>query len=46
MALEPGPHQVLLVHPDFRPYPRRVVVPPGETVRLVVDLNTDGVRRP
>lgn len=43
--LSPGPHQVLLTHPDFRPYPRRVVIRPGETLRLVVDLRTDGVRR-
>ena len=43
--LPPGPHQVLLTHPDYRPYPRRVVIEPGETLRLVVDLRTDGVRR-
>jgi serine/threonine protein kinase len=45
IALPPGPHRVLLTHPDFRPYPRRVVILPGETLRLVVDLRTDGVRR-
>jgi serine/threonine protein kinase len=43
--LAPGPHQVLLTHPDYRPYPRRIVLRPGETVRLMVDLRTDGVRR-
>jgi hypothetical protein len=45
ILLAPGPHRVLLTHPDYRPYPRRVVIQPGETLRLVVDLPTDGVRR-
>lgn len=45
IPLAPGPHRVLLTHPDYRPYPRRVVIQPGETLRLVVDLPTDGVRR-
>jgi len=45
IALPPGPHAVLLTHPDFQPYPRRVTVRPGETLRLVVDLPSDGVRR-
>jgi hypothetical protein len=45
IALPAGPHQVLLTHPDYRPYPRRITVQPGETLRLVVDLPTDGVRR-
>ena len=45
ITLPSGPHAVLLTHPDFQPYPRRVTVRPGETLRLVVDLPTDGVRR-
>jgi serine/threonine-protein kinase len=45
IALPPGPHSVLLTHPDFQPYPRRVTIRPGETVRLLVDLRTDGVRK-
>jgi eukaryotic-like serine/threonine-protein kinase len=45
IALPPGPHQVLLTHPDYQPYPRRITVVPGETLRLVVDLRVDGVRR-
>jgi hypothetical protein len=36
---------VLLTHPDYLPYPRRVTIRPGETTRLVVDLAVDGVRR-
>jgi len=46
IALDPGPHQVLLTHPDFKPFPRRVTIRPGETLRLVVDLPLEGVRRP
>jgi serine/threonine-protein kinase len=45
MALPPGPHAVLLTHPDYQPYPRRVTIRPGDTFRLTVDLATDGVRR-
>ncbi len=45
IPLSPGPHAVLLTHPDYQPYPRRVTIRPGETFRLIVDLTTDGVRR-
>jgi serine/threonine-protein kinase len=45
MALPPGPHAVLLTHPDYQPYPRRLTIRPDETFRLTVDLATDGVRR-
>jgi hypothetical protein len=46
IPLAPGPHDVRLGHPDYAPFPRRVVIRPGETFRLVVDLATEGVRRP
>jgi hypothetical protein len=45
IPLAPGPHAVLLTHPDYQPYPRRVTIHAGETARLTVDLATDGVRR-
>ncbi|HSD26047.1 MAG TPA: serine/threonine-protein kinase [Vicinamibacteria bacterium] len=45
IPLRPGPHAVLLTHPDYQPYPRRVTIRPGETFRLSVDLAADGVRR-
>jgi serine/threonine-protein kinase len=45
IPLPPGPHAVLLTHPDYQPYPRRVTIRPGETARLTVDLATDGIRR-
>jgi serine/threonine protein kinase len=46
VPLDAGPHQVLLAHPDYQPYPRRVTIRSGETLRLVVDLTVDAVRRP
>ena len=45
IPLPPGAHAVLLNHPDYQPYPRRVTIRPGETFRLTVDLALDGVRR-
>jgi serine/threonine-protein kinase len=45
IPLAPGPHSVLLSHPDFQPFPRRVTIREGETFRLTVDLATEGVRR-
>ncbi len=45
ITLQAGPHVVILTHPDFQPYTRRVTIRPGETSRLVVDLSTEGVRR-
>jgi eukaryotic-like serine/threonine-protein kinase len=45
IPLPPGPHDVRLTHPDYAPFPRRVVIRPGETFRLVVDLPSEGVRR-
>jgi serine/threonine-protein kinase len=45
IPLAAGPHAILLTHPDYQPYRRRVTIRPGETFRLTVDLATDGVRR-
>ena len=45
IPLSAGVHDVLLSHPDFRPYPRRVTIRAGETLRLIVDLPSDGIRR-
>jgi predicted Ser/Thr protein kinase len=45
IPLGPGAHSVVLSHPDYQPYPRKVTIKPGETFRLVVDLASDGVRR-
>ncbi len=45
IPLLPGPHAVLLTHPGYQPWPRRVAIRSGETFRLTVDLPTDGVPR-
>jgi len=45
LPLPPGPHAVLLTHPDYKPFPRRVTIRAGETFRLEVDLPNDGVAK-
>ena len=45
ITLRAGPHVVLLTHPNYQSYARRVTIRPGETSRLVVDLSAEGVRR-
>jgi len=45
VPLSAGVHDLLLSHPDYQPFPRRVTIRAGETLRLVVDLTSDGVRR-
>jgi serine/threonine-protein kinase len=45
IEVTPGTHQIVLTHPMYQPWVRRVVVAPGETARLDVDLSVDAVRR-
>jgi serine/threonine protein kinase len=45
VPLRPGPHAVVLAHPDYRPYLRKVTIRPGETFRINFDFTTEGVRR-
>jgi serine/threonine-protein kinase len=45
LRLSAGAHDVLLSHPDYLPYRRRVTIRPGENLRLVVPLPSEGVRR-
>lgn len=45
IALRPGAHEVVLVHPDYRPFQRKVTIRPGQTFRLDFDFATEGVRR-
>ena len=45
IPLDSGPHAVLLTHPDYQPYPRKITIRSGETLRLVVNLPAEGVRR-
>ncbi len=44
LTLAPGPHVVVLKHSDFAPLTRRVVIEPGGTSRLEVDLSRDAER--
>jgi hypothetical protein len=45
IAVEPGAHAVELVHPEYWPRRREVVLFPGSAFRLDVDLPWEGVRR-
>jgi hypothetical protein len=40
-----GIHHVRLLHPAFEPLDREAVVRPGETTKVVVDFNVEGVRK-
>lgn len=42
LTLEAGAHVVLLRHPAFEELRRSVVVTPGETIKLIVDLSKEG----
>ncbi len=42
LELAPGTHTVLLKHNDFAPLTRQVVIEPGKTHRLEVDLSKEG----
>jgi hypothetical protein len=42
ITLEAGPHVVLLRHPAYAELRRTVLVKPGDTVRLIVDLAKEG----
>jgi serine/threonine-protein kinase len=44
LSLPPGSYTARLVHPDFRPFQRKVTIRPGETTPLTVDLRLDGIR--
>jgi len=45
LALRPGPHSVVLSHPEYQDYRRKVTIRPGEVLRLNFDWSTEGVRR-
>ncbi|PYQ02213.1 MAG: hypothetical protein DMF82_16700 [Acidobacteria bacterium] len=46
IALRPGPHSVVLSHPDYQDYRRKVTIRPGEVFRVNINWATEGVRRP
>jgi hypothetical protein len=43
--LAAGSHNVQIVHPEYQTLRRRVTVLPGETIRLVVDLAEEAIRK-
>ncbi len=46
VPLPAGPHTLSLRHPAYEALARAVAIKPGETTRLVIDLPTEGVKRP
>jgi hypothetical protein len=45
IALPAGLHTVMLTHPQYQPYIRRITVEAGQVARLRVDFAQEGVRR-
>jgi serine/threonine-protein kinase len=45
IPLAPGSHSVVLTHPDYLPFTRRVEIRVGETATIRLDLTTEGKRR-
>ena len=43
--LPAGPHAVLVLHPDYKPLPRKVTIQPGTATRLVLDLKEKAIRK-
>jgi hypothetical protein len=45
IPLPPGSHSVILTHPEYRPFTRKVEIRPGETTTIRLDFTTEGKRR-
>lgn len=45
IALAPGSHSVILTHPQYEPFTRRVEIRAGETTTIQLDLAIAGKRR-
>jgi len=45
ISLSPGPHTVILSHPEFEPFKRIVNIRSGEASALTVDLKDEAVRK-
>ena len=45
LKVSAGKHVVVFTHPDYKPFRRQVVVRPGETSRLEVDLSWEAFRK-
>jgi hypothetical protein len=45
VSLAPGPHVIVLDHPDFQPLQRVLTISPGTTTTLTVDLKDESLPR-
>jgi serine/threonine-protein kinase len=45
VPLAPGPHSVVLTHPQYQPFMRKVTIRSGETTPVRLDFAHEGVRR-
>ena len=45
LGLPAGVHTIRLLHPDYKPFQRKVTIRPGETTKLNVNLELDGIRK-
>jgi len=45
IALPPGSHSVILTHPQYEPFTRRVEIRAGETTTIQLDLAVAAKRR-
>ena len=45
LPLATGSHVVVLNHPDYQPLRRKISIVPGETLKLVVDLAEEALRK-
>jgi serine/threonine-protein kinase len=45
IAVEAGEHVLVFEHPDYRPLRRKVSLLPGETLRVIVDLAEEAVKK-
>jgi hypothetical protein len=45
VPLAAGSHSIVLTHPQYRPFVRKVTIRAGETTRIRFDFAQEGVRR-
>jgi hypothetical protein len=45
IPLAPGSHGIVLSHPEYQPFTRKVEVRPGEVTRIRFDFSQDGIKR-
>lgn len=45
LKLAAGSHTIVFSHPDYKPFQRKVSVPPGQTVRLEIDLSWEAFKK-